>query len=188
MRYFLDLIPREGGKKWMIPLKRWHYAVSSIHPSIQRTTWRSFPNERPLDMTSQWLGWTCSKYPTLRLTLPTREQQNGQPELWCAASVCIWRTMERSLSTGSSSAAFSSFIARQQKKKCKAKNGYYWRFTSFNPNYSLFSARPTWRQGIRLVPFDCFVMKKQRCFFIIWSGIYQPGDTRHKFVRFAAVS
>lgn len=98
----------ERGRKLMIPLVRWHCAMSSI----QRITWKVFPNKQPLDMTSQWLRWTCSKFPTL-LTLPTREQQNGQPELCsqCLYMMNNWAQHEHR----SSSAVFSSFMARQQR-------------------------------------------------------------------------
>lgn len=160
MRYFLDLIPcfwmERGGKKWMIPLKRWHYAVSSIHPADDM---KVFPNERPLDMTSQWLGWTCSKYPTLR----SHDQpgSNKMASLSCDVQPVFVYGEQWSAAWAQVKLSCVFLIYSATAKKCKAKNGYYWRLTSFNPNYSLFSARPTWQRGIRLVPFDCFVMKKQ---------------------------
>lgn len=127
MKYFLDLITFLYGER-----QNFNDSADKmtsrhvIHPADYMV--KVFPNERPFDMTSRWLRWTCSKCP--KLCSHYQRGSNKIASLSYDGSQCLytannWAQHEHR----SSPAAFSLFITWQQ-RNTRPKKDHYWQFTN----------------------------------------------------------
>lgn len=120
-----------------------------IHPADCMV--KVFPNQRPLDMTSQWLRWSCSKCPML--CSHYQRGSNKMASLSCDGSQCFymannWAQHEHR----SSPAAFSLFLMRQQRNARQKKTtiAYYYIYIKYIKFALCHLATLLWRSKVCL--------------------------------------